>query len=52
MMEQPLWVRDVDTGRVVASPLDHHTDVIEALDISYDYDYTVFMGHHHLAEAR
>ncbi|OJA17629.1 hypothetical protein AZE42_08319, partial [Rhizopogon vesiculosus] len=31
-----LWVRDAETGRVVAGPLDGHTNVVVALDISPD----------------
>ncbi|OAX36948.1 WD40 repeat-like protein [Rhizopogon vinicolor AM-OR11-026] len=31
-----LWVRDADTGRVIAGPLDGHTNVVLALDISLD----------------
>ncbi|KAG1728005.1 WD40-repeat-containing domain protein [Suillus lakei] len=31
-----LWVRDVESGRVVAGPLDGHTNAVLALDISPD----------------
>ncbi|OAX33242.1 WD40 repeat-like protein [Rhizopogon vinicolor AM-OR11-026] len=31
-----LWVRDAETGRVVAGPLDGHTNMVYALDISLD----------------
>ncbi|OJA11803.1 hypothetical protein AZE42_07922 [Rhizopogon vesiculosus] len=31
-----LWMRDVETGRVVAGPLDGHTNMVLALDISLD----------------
>ncbi|OJA08747.1 hypothetical protein AZE42_06092, partial [Rhizopogon vesiculosus] len=31
-----LWVRDADTGSVIAGPLDGHTNVVLALDISLD----------------
>src|SRR6266436_1856480 len=31
-----LWVRDVETGRVVAGPLDGHTNLVLAMDISLD----------------
>ncbi|OJA17633.1 hypothetical protein AZE42_08320 [Rhizopogon vesiculosus] len=46
-----LWVRDAETGRVVAGPLAGHTNVVLALDISLDggilasgsYDRTVIL---------
>ncbi|OAX32529.1 WD40 repeat-like protein, partial [Rhizopogon vinicolor AM-OR11-026] len=46
-----LWVRDAETGRVVAGPLDGHTNIVLALDISSDggimasgsYDGTVIL---------
>jgi WD40 repeat protein len=31
-----LWVHDTETGRVVAGPLDSHTSIVHALDISPD----------------
>ncbi|OAX31047.1 WD40 repeat-like protein, partial [Rhizopogon vinicolor AM-OR11-026] len=31
-----LWVRDAETGRVVAGPFDGHTNIVFALDISLD----------------
>ncbi|KAG1718594.1 WD40-repeat-containing domain protein [Suillus paluster] len=33
-----LWVRDAKTGKVVAGPLNGHTDIVEALDVSSDGD--------------
>ncbi|OAX31973.1 WD40 repeat-like protein [Rhizopogon vinicolor AM-OR11-026] len=33
---EQLWVRDAETGRVVAGPLNDHTDAVKALDISPD----------------
>ncbi|OJA12192.1 hypothetical protein AZE42_03927, partial [Rhizopogon vesiculosus] len=46
-----LWVRDVETGRVIAGPLDGHTNMVYALDVSLDggilasgsYDCTVIL---------
>ncbi|KAG1723045.1 WD40-repeat-containing domain protein [Suillus lakei] len=46
-----VWVRDADTGKVVAGPLDGHTQLVLALDISPDgrilasgsYDRTVIL---------
>jgi len=46
-----LWVRDVESGRVVAGPLEGHTHIVTALDISPDgeilasgsYDCTVIL---------
>ncbi|KAJ8582789.1 WD40 repeat-like protein [Rhizopogon salebrosus TDB-379] len=32
----PLWVHDIGTGRIIAGPLDGHTDTVAALDISPD----------------
>ncbi|OAX32532.1 hypothetical protein K503DRAFT_805154 [Rhizopogon vinicolor AM-OR11-026] len=31
-----LWVRDAETGRVIAGPLNGHTNTVETLDISPD----------------
>jgi WD40 repeat protein len=53
-----LWVRDAETGRVIAGPLGGHTNLVIALDISPDgsilvsgsVDRSHFMGHHHLEE--
>ncbi|OJA12197.1 hypothetical protein AZE42_03933 [Rhizopogon vesiculosus] len=51
MVYWQLWVRDAETGRVVAGPLDGHTNIVLNLDISSDggimasgsYDGTVIL---------
>jgi WD40 repeat protein len=35
-LDWQLWVHDTETGRVVAGPLDGHTSLVHALDISPD----------------
>ncbi|KIK41189.1 hypothetical protein CY34DRAFT_221995 [Suillus luteus UH-Slu-Lm8-n1] len=36
VMDWQLWVRDVESGRVVAGPLEGHTSIVATLDISPD----------------
>ncbi|KIK43422.1 hypothetical protein CY34DRAFT_803846 [Suillus luteus UH-Slu-Lm8-n1] len=51
VLDSQLWVRDVESGRVVAGPLEGHTSAVTTLDISPDgkmmvsgsYDRTVIL---------
>jgi len=51
VLDWQLWVRDVESGKVVAGPLEGHTNIVFALDISPDgeilasgsYDSTVIL---------
>jgi WD40 repeat protein len=51
VLDWQLWVRDVESGRVVAGPLEGHTNVVTTLDVSPDgeilasgsYDRTVIL---------
>jgi hypothetical protein len=60
VLDWRLWVREVESGRVVAGPLEGHTSIAMTLDISPDgkmlasgsLDNSHFMGHQHLAEER